>query len=503
MNDKHNSESEPRHFAAIDLGSNSFHMLVVRQLHDDVQPLFKHKERVRLAEGLDAKNNLSEEAIERGVSVLKTFAEQLTPFPNCTVRVVGTHTLRIAKNRSEFLASARQVFPYPIEIISGQEEARLVHLGVSSSEHLAGNTLVIDIGGGSTEVALGRENSLELGRSHTMGSVSFTEAFFSKGVDKASYKKAKLYAQQQLERFSALFSSIGWNQVRCTSGTAQAIAVASENLGYDSKEISAKSIKALRKLVVKNELSSKVVKGISEQRLQIFAGGLAILDAVFSSLEIEQAKFSSGALREGLLGEFTASSGDQQDTRTRAIRSLMARYHVDAKHAERVSDTAIKLWRQLASELRLPVFTRRYLQYAALTHEVGLNLNSSGLQKHSAYILEHSNLAGFSFDQQKLVALMVRLHRKKIKKSLVTNLGMLSKKHAIALILILRLSVIWHLSRSSEYPEVPKIDFDGERLTLSLDAEVSEEYPLLIADLEREESFCKQYGIDMRIEFLL
>ena len=142
MNDKHNSESEPRHFAAIDLGSNSFHMLVVRQLHDDVQQLFKHKERVRLAEGLDAKNNLSEEAIERGVSVLKTFAEQLTPFPNCTVRVVGTHTLRIAKNRSEFLASARQVFPYPIEIISGQEEARLVHLGVSSSEHLAEGIII-------------------------------------------------------------------------------------------------------------------------------------------------------------------------------------------------------------------------------------------------------------------------------------------------------------------------------------------------------------------------
>ncbi len=232
MNDK--VEPENRHFAAIDLGSNSFHMLVVRKLHDDVQHLFKHKERVRLAQGLDAKNNLSDEAIERGVAVLKTFAEQLTSFPNCTVRVVGTHTLRVAKNRSEFLALARQVFPYDIEIISGQEEARLVHLGVSSSEHLVGDTLVIDIGGGSTEVALGRESSIELGRSHTMGSVSFTEAFFKKGVDKASYKRAKLYAQQQLERFSAHFSAIGWNQVRCTSGTAQAIALASENIGFEA-----------------------------------------------------------------------------------------------------------------------------------------------------------------------------------------------------------------------------------------------------------------------------
>ncbi len=501
MNDK--VEPENRHFAAIDLGSNSFHMLVVRKLHDDVQHLFKHKERVRLAQGLDAKNNLSDEAIERGVAVLKTFAEQLTSFPNCTVRVVGTHTLRVAKNRSEFLALARQVFPYDIEIISGQEEARLVHLGVSSSEHLVGDTLVIDIGGGSTEVALGRESSIELGRSHTMGSVSFTEAFFKKGVDKASYKRAKLYAQQQLERFSAHFSAIGWNQVRCTSGTAQAIALASENIGFEAGKITPESIKELRKLAVKNELSSKATKGISSQRMQLFVGGLAILDAVFSSLGIEEAKFSSGALREGLLAEFNSAASDQLDTRSRAIRSLMARYHVDVAQAERVSDTAIKLWRQLAPDLRLPVFTRRYLQYAALTHEIGLNINSSGLQKHSAYILEHSNLAGFSFDQQKLVALMVRLHRKRIKRSLVTNLGMLSKKHAVALIILLRLSVLWHLSRSAEFPELPSVEFNGELLTLSINASIGDEYPLLIADLEREESYLKQFGIEMRIEFQL
>ncbi len=230
------------------------------------------------------------------------------------------------------------------------------------------------------------------------------------------------------------------------------------------------SIKELRKLAVKNELSSKATKGISSQRMQLFVGGLAILDAVFSSLGIEEAKFSSGALREGLLAEFNSAASDQLDTRSRAIRSLMARYHVDVAQAERVSDTAIKLWRQLAPDLRLPVFTRRYLQYAALTHEIGLNINSSGLQKHSAYILEHSNLAGFSFDQQKLVALMVRLHRKRIKRSLVTNLGMLSKKHAVALIILLRLSVLWHLSRSAEFPELPSVEFNGELLTLSINA---------------------------------
>ncbi len=502
MTDKAVAESDSQHFAAIDLGSNSFHMLVVRKLHDDVQHLFKHKERVRLAEGLDAKHHLSDEAIERGVAVLKTFAERLKPFENCTVKVVGTHTLRIAKNRFEFLSRARRVFPYDIEIISGQEEARLVHLGACSAEHLTGNTLVVDIGGGSTEVALGTERNMELGRSHTMGSVSFTKAFFKNGVDKSDYKRAKLYAQQQLERFSAHFSAIGWKQVRCTSGSAQAIATASENLGYEPTEITPEAIKALRKLVVKGELSAKVLKGISPERATLFAGGVAILDAVFSSLEIEEAKFSTGALREGLLVEFI-SSGDQLDTRTRAIRSLMSRYHVDVVHAERVADTAMKLWRQVAPELRLPLFTKRYLQYAALTHEIGLNINSSGLQKHSAYILEHSNLPGFSFDQHRLVALMVRMHRKKLKRSLVTNLGMISKRHAVTLILLLRMAVLWHLTRSPETPEVPQMEFDGENLTLRLDASIAEENPLLIADLEREEAYCEQFGLTTRLEFRL
>lgn len=502
MTDKPSVESDTLHFAAIDLGSNSFHMLVVRALHDDVQILFKHKERVRLAEGLDSKHHLRTAAIERGVEVLKTFAERLKPIENCIVRVVGTHTLRVAKNRAEFLSRARLVFPYDIEIISGQEEARLVHLGACSAEHLVGNTLVVDIGGGSTEVALGRERNMELGRSHTMGSVSFTETFFKDGVDKSAYRRAKLFAQQQLERFSAHFIAIGWKQVRCTSGTAQAIAIASENLGLEPQTITAESIKELRKLLFKDELSSRVLKGITPERATLFAGGLAILDAVFASLEITEARFSTGALREGLIVEFL-SSGDQLDTRTRAIRSLMARYHVDVAHAERVAETALNLWRQVAPELRLPLFTKRYLQYAALTHEIGLNINSSGLQKHSAYIIEHSNLPGFSMDQQRLVALMVRLHRKKIKNALVTNLAMISKQHAIGLILLLRLAVLWHLGRNPNVPEPPRIEFNGNELKLFIAAIVAEEHPLLIADLEREQAYCDKFGIDTQLEFIL
>lgn len=500
MTDIAASTPEHKHFAAIDLGSNSFHMLVVRVLHDDVQPLFKHKERVRLAEGLDAKNQLSEEAIDRAVAVLATFAEQLKPFPQCDVRVVGTHTLRIAKNRDLFLDRARQVFPYDIEVVSGQEEARLVHLGVSSSEHFAGKTLVIDIGGGSTEVALGAEGGLQLGRSHAMGCVSFTKSFFNDGVDKLSYKRAKLYAGLQLERFSTQFIVAGWLQVRCTSGTAQAIAQAAENLGFAPRHITPKAIKALRKLVLKGDMTDKAFKGISQQRLDIFPAGLAILDAAFESLEIEEAQFSSGALREGLLHELT-EKGPHLDTRARSIQSLMARYHVDTQQAERVAMSATAFWEQLAPALRLPRFTRKYLEYAALTHEIGLNISSSGLQKHSSYILENSNLAGFSLEQQHLVAMMVRLHRKRIKRSLLTDLNMLSRKRIVALILMLRIAAVWHLNRHPEYPELPTIAFDHDSLTMTLNAELKDTFPLLVADLEREAFYWEQFGIQTSLQF--
>ena len=501
MIDTEVTASDIRHVAAIDLGSNSFHMLVVRIVHDDIQPLFKYKERVRLAEGLDSQNRLSSEAIHRGVAVLGKFAEQLTPFENCEVRVIATHTIRIARNRNEFLKAASQVLPYNIEVVSGDEEARLVYLGVNATEQLQGNTLVIDIGGGSTEVVIGCEGDIKTGRSHAKGCVTYTDRYFKNGIDKKSYKQAKIAAMQQLERFQSRFIQTGWSQVRATSGTAQALATVSTNLGYSDGVITPKSIKAIRDLLIAGKESNKAFKGVSEQRMMVLIAGVAIMDAVFESLCIEEARFSAGALREGVLSEFDQHD-DGLDTRSRSVQSLMLRYLIDNDQAERVAHTAGRFWDQLASSWNLPAFTRRYLKFAALTHEVGLNISASGLHKHSAYVVENSTLPGFTVEQQQLVAAIVRLHRKRLRIETIPALGIASEETILALVLILRLATLWHVNRHPQAPELPILKATKSGYEVELPESYQEDNSLLVADLERESELCAQAGVELTLCFV-
>jgi len=495
------ADSDIRHVAAIDLGSNSFHMLVVRIVHDDIQPLFKYKERVRLAEGLSEKNVLSDEAIQRGVAVLAKFADQLAPFDQCEVRAIATHTIRTARNRHQFLKAAAEVLPHNIEVVSGDEEARLVYLGVDATEQLQGNTLVIDIGGGSTEVVIGCEGEIKTGRSHAKGCVTYTDRYFKDGIDKRAYKRAKIAALQQIERFQSRFIQTGWNQVRATSGTAQALAMASTNLGFAEGVFTAKSIKEVRDLLLAGNWDHKAFKGISEQRMGVLIAGVAIMDAVFDSLSIEEAHFSSGALREGVLSEF-GQHNDDLDTRTRSIQSLMSRYHIDNDQAQRVAKTASHFWNQLATPWGLPKFTKRYLKFAACTHEVGLNISASGLHKHSAYVVENSSLPGFSVEQQLLVATLVRLHRKRLKTELIPDLGIADEETILALVLILRLAALWHLNRHPESLPLPTLTTTKAGYSIELPKSYQEDNSLLVADLERESELCAQAGVELAIHFV-
>lgn len=492
-------QTQVRHLAAIDLGSNSFHMLVVRILHDDVQQLFKYKERVRLAEGLDAQKRLSDESIEFGVSVLRNFAEQLKPLDECEVRVVATHTLRVAENRQRFLAAARKVFPYPIEIVSGQEEARLVYLGVNETEHLDGNTLVFDIGGGSTEIAIGSGGEMLIGRSHTMGAVSFTQRFFNDGIDKKAYKRAKIAAMQQLERSIPLFNSQSWDHVRATSGTAQAIISASEGLGYPLNTLTLESLRQIRDHILEQDWDTKIFKNITPERQQVMVGGVAVMEAILEGLNVTEATFSSGALREGVVSE-VLSQGGAADRRTRSIDSLLMRYHVDTEHAERVSQSAMRFWDQLAGSWNFTPAFRGFLNYAARVHEVGLNISSSGMHKHSAYIIENSNLPGFGLEHQQLLAALVRLHRKRLRFDILPELQLVSDQEIIGLVLALRLAVVWHINRNPNPPDLPLLHTDGKKLTLQLPANFCEEHPLLFADLEREVDLCAQAKIKLKLE---
>jgi len=490
----------PRHFAAVDLGSNSFHMVVVRELHGDLQTLFKHKERVRLASGLNSDDYLDEDAIERGVAVLKIFAEQLLPLDNIDVKVIGTHTLRQAKNRGQFLRAAAEVFPFPIEVISGQEEARLIYLGVAQTEQLTGNTLVIDIGGGSTEIAIGNGMDIQFAKSHQMGCVSFTQRFFEKGITKKSFKKAKLAARQRLERFEELFRRIGWDHVRISSGTAQAVATIAQNLDGEFEGVTPAHIQKVKDILLSDE-GSDFFKSVSDERQGVLAAGVAILEAIFDALNIKEAEFSSGALREGVFFEMTTQDGGN-NTRQNATLSLMQRYHVDEQHAERVRDTALYLWDTLAPRWKLPVFTRKFLGYAGLLHEIGLDINSSGMQKHSAYIMENSTLPGFSFEQQMLVAAIIRQHRKRIKLELIPDIKLADSKTIFSLIMLLRLAIILHLNRHPSQDLPLHLEIDAQNITLYLPASAIETHPLIVADIESEISYLVNVGKIIKLNFI-
>lgn len=479
---------QPRHFAAIDLGSNSFHLVIVRALKGDLQTLFKHKERVRLASGLNKQNVLSREAIQRGVDVLQLFAEQLQPLEDCHVMAVATHTLREAENRDEFLEAAQEVFPYPIDIISGQEEARLIYNGVAHDEQLDGNTLVIDIGGGSTEVVIGNGTQVQIARSHQMGCVSFTHRYFKKSTDAEHYHRAKLAARQRFERFEEMFRRVGWQNVRITSGTAQAIVSAAAGLDKDFTSLELKHIHQVRNLLFKNPQHS-IFKDLTEERVSVLAAGLAIMETIYDALHIQNSVFSSSALREGILYE-ALETDEALTIRGNTCDSLMRRYHVDMEHAERVAHSAAQLWQATCAEWKLPTTSLKFLTFAAKLHEVGLNISSSGMHKHSAYIVENSNMPGFSFEQQLFVASLIRLHRKKINPNVLPEIRMVSQGALKRLIVLLRIAIIWHLNRHPSPPPLPQVAVQKNTLTLTVSGNFSEDYPLLLADLQREVAWC-------------
>lgn len=484
---KKGAREQAQHFAAVDLGSNSFHLVIVRVLKGDLQTLFRHKERVRLASGLNSDNTLSGEAIARGVEVLKLFAEQLAPLTDCHVMAVATHTLREAINRREFLSAASRVFPYPIEIISGQEEARLIYNGVAHDEQLDGNTLVIDIGGGSSEIAIGSGTDVLIARSHQMGCVSFTHQFFNDGINPKGYSDAKLLARQRLERFEQIFCRMGWQHVRITSGTAQAIVMAANALDDQFTELKLAHILAIKHHLFEQP-NHAIFTELTPERVGVLAAGLAIMEAIYEALSISGAVFSASALREGLLYE-ALETNDQLTIRGNSCQSLMQRYHVDNDQAQRVSQTVMSLWEAAQAPWQLPANSVKFLNFAALLHEVGLNINASGLHKHSAYIVANSNLPGFSFEQQQLVATLIRQHRKRLRPDLLPDLQWVNAVSQQKLIMLLRLAVIWHLNRHPSPPPLPAITWYEEGMRISIDQNLQENYPLLIADLKREEAF--------------
>ncbi|MBF7072014.1 exopolyphosphatase [Glaciecola sp. MH2013] len=491
-------------YAALDIGSNSFHLVIARVVAGSLQTVQKIKNKVRLADGLNSKNLLSEEAMERGLATLESMAESMQGLKPENVRVVATHTLRRARNARSFLAKARKVFPFAIEIISGPEEARLIYAGIAHTTEVEGSRLIIDIGGGSTEFALGDSITPLMCKSVQMGCVSYQQRFFPQGkITKRAFNKAITAARQEIELVVANLKRFDWETTIGASGTIRAICavLTAEAESHNDLAISKSGLTLLMQHCCEAGNSDNIeLLGLSEDRRPVFAAGLSILIAIFRSLSLKSITTSNAALREGVLYESQALDGSK-NVRERTAQSLATRYDVDTHYAKKVWSTCIKIYEACSKKWKIDTWDLRHLLgWSALLHEVGLQINSRGVQRHSSYIIEQSDLPGFNQEQQKLLSTLVRYHRKKIKLQELPKFINYNEDTLLKLLTILRLGIVLNINRQeSQLPEFG-VKAGESKIILSFPDDWFDLSPLLLADLEQENAYLDQVGIKLKIK---
>ena len=495
-------QDEKTQLAAIDLGSNSFHMVVAWQAQNEIRVQESLSEKVQLGAGLDAKGMLTEEVQQRALECLGRYAQRIRGIPRGSVRIVGTNTLRVARNARQFIARAEQVLGHDIEVVAGREEARMIYLGVSHSlPDSGGRRLVVDIGGGSTELIIGEHfESVETESLH-MGCVSYGQLFFPSGeISEKLFNKAITAARQEVLSIEASYRALGWQQAVGASGTIKAIAQVCEDNGWGEGGITLDGLQKIRKRLLRSGHISRLdLKGLREDRVAIFPSGVAILTGVFLQLGIERMECSSGALREGVLYDLIGRF-NEEDVRERSIQAMMQRHRVDAGQAQRVHDTAVSLHGQVQKAWALNDDALiDSLRWAALLHEVGYSVSHSQFHKHGAYLLTHSDLSGFSNQEQELLALLVRSHRRKLPLSGFSDLPEEERQPLLRLALLLRLAALLHHGRY-DTPLAPiKVSAGDARLALKFPTGWLEEHPLTQADLEQEQEFWKSAGYELTV----
>jgi exopolyphosphatase/guanosine-5'-triphosphate,3'-diphosphate pyrophosphatase len=479
--------------AAVDLGSNSFHLVIARIVDGALQLLHREKQKVQLADGLDEQQMLSDEAMVRGLNVLAQFADTLQGVPPSAVRVIATYTLRRAKNANSFLHKAKTVFPFPIEVISGQEEARFIYQGVAHFEHYADQRLVMDIGGGSTEFAIGIDFQPIKLASRNMGCVSYAKLFFGRGkITEKRFERAVLQAEQELENIVNAYRSSGWQQAVGTSGTIKTVKDIVAGLGWHPHCIELEHLLRIKKLVLAVDSCELLdLPGLTEDRKLLLAPGLAILIAAFVMLGIEQMVYVDAALREGVLYEMSDRL-QHKDIKSHTVQSLVKRYAVDIAHARRVQTTALEIYKQVQPQWQMHDNWQQLLSFAASVFEIGLQINSSSVQRHSAYILYNANLPGFNQEQQQLLACLVRFHRRKIKPEDFPDFYLYSAQDLRYALVIFRLAILLNQKRRDDMLPQLKLTASDNQLQLELPEEWSSQQTVLVADLITEQQFLKR-----------
>lgn len=492
----------PDVIAAVDLGSNSFHMVVARYSHGQLIILDRLREMVRLGAGLDEQGRLKREAVEAALACLERFGQRLHDMKAEGVRVVGTNTLRRAKRKGAFLDRARAALGHPIEIISGIEEARLIYLGVAHTmPSEPGRRLVADIGGGSTEIIIGEATHAKKLESLYMGCVSMSARCFSdSAITDKRMKRARIAARLELEPVRATFRNYGWDHAVGSSGTIRSVGDVIRARNNGDGAITPAAVESLIEQAIKaGDVSKLRLPGLSEERLPVFAGGLAILAEILDAFDIKSMRVADGALREGLLYDLVGRFTDE-DARARSVRAMQGRYHVDTAQSNRVEASALDFLRQTASEWQLEEpFAELVLSWAARLHEVGLDVSHSHYHRHGAYLLEHADMPGFPQEEQRILAHVVGAHRRKLHLDALQDLSPPWHIKAEYLIVLLRLAVLLHRGRS--VAALPKLELHPKGRTLEivfpkgwLDA-----HPLTATDLENEIEYLEGGNFRLRV----
>lgn len=498
-----NESTAPGEFAALDLGSNSFHLLVVQTTNGRIQVLDKIKEMVRLAEGLDADDHLSEPVAQRALACLERLGQRLRDLPPDHVRVVATNTLRRAANAGDFLRRAEAALGHTVEIISGREEARLIYLGVCHAlEDHHERRLVVDIGGGSTELILGRRFEPELMESLYMGCVGLSRRYFADGrISASQFQEAVNHARQELEPLRRAYKDEGWDTAVGASGTILAAQEVLNHMGRDPGGITLNGLEQIRRaLIGARQVADLSLPGLPSERAPVFPGGLAILYAIFEALDVERMQATSGALREGVIHDLLGRA-QHQDVRESTVRDLMSRYHVDEHQARRVRESALLLMAQVATDWQLTdPADRLMLGWAADLHEVGMDIAHSQYHKHGGYLLRYMDMPGFSSWDQRRLAALVRAHRRKFPASEASFSGSEGTR-LLRLAVLLRIAVVLHRNRGTRpLPHVGlAISEDRGHVVLSLPTAWLRRHPLTRLDLKQEAGYLEAVPLKLTV----
>lgn len=491
----------PPLYAAIDLGSNSFHMLVVRHIDGSVQTMAKIKRKVRLAAGLNENNALSTEAMQRGWDCLSLFAERLQDIPKENIRIVGTATLRTAINVDIFLEKANQILGYDINVISGEEEAATIYKGVAHTSGGSGRRLVVDIGGASTEMIIGEGFSAKALTSLKMGCVTWLERHFKdRQLTATNFNNAIEAAKSTLSPILDSYTDIGWDVCVGASGTVQALQEIMLAQGMDEVITHAKLKRLQKQAMITERLEELEIEGLTLERALVFPSGLSILIAIFELLEIDSMTLAGGALREGLAYEMVDELR-QEDIRARTIKSVQSRYQMDVSYGEQVAVVAQTLLEQAgAEEWVSEPQAGVLLQTAAKLHEIGLTIDFKKGGEHSAYLLQNLDLPGFTRAQKHYLGELTRRYRE--------QLTSLPEQHAISgtsskrILRILRLAILLTHRRNPALEPEFKLATDGNNLTLTLSKQWLADNPLTAAELEIESNRQTDIGWPLNIECL-